>query len=110
MGRQSFTLYARVDTNSPDGVRRVLRDLIGVGAFEQGEKPGEFVVRRKVEGESAKDLNRELLSALRRVERKTILRAEWTARDGTVYSFFDYVLKKESKASSAGGPAGPTPE
>jgi hypothetical protein len=110
MGRQSFTLYARVDTDNPVDVRRALRDLVGDGAFQQGGKPGEFVVRRKMEGENAKDLNRELLSALRRVERKTRLRAEWTARDGTVYRFFDYVLKKESKASGMGGPAGSAPE
>jgi hypothetical protein len=50
-----------------------------------------------MEGESAKDLNRRLLSALRRAEKKTRLRAEWTAEDGTVYRFFDYVLKKEWK-------------
>jgi len=110
MGRQSFELYAKVDTDGPDAVRRALRDLLGDGAFEQGGKTGEFVVRRKMEGESAKDLNRHLLSALRRVEKKTRLRSEWTSRDGTVYRFFDYVLKKESKASSGGGPEGPTPE
>ena len=41
---------------------------------------------------SACDANRELLSELRRVERKTRLRAEWTA-GGSVERFFDYVPK-----------------
>ena len=78
-------------------MRRALRELLGEEAFEPGLKPGEIAVRWKLEGESAKELNRELLSALRRVEKKTRLRAEWTSEDGTVYRFFDYVLKKEWK-------------
>jgi hypothetical protein len=98
MAKQHFALDARVDTDSPEPVRRVLRELLGEGAFEPGGKSGEFIVRGKMEGSSAKDLNRNLLSALRRAERKTRLRAQWTARDGTVYKFFDYVLKKESRS------------
>jgi len=97
MAKRRFTLDARVDTDNPDQVRRALQDLVGDRAFEPGGKAGEFIVRRKMEGASVKDLNRELLSALRRVEKKTRLRAEWTAEDGTVYRFFDYVLKKEWK-------------
>jgi len=97
MAKRRFTLDARVDTDNPDQVRRALQDLVGDRAFEPEGKAGEFIVRRKMEGASVKDLNRELLSALRRVEKKTRLRAEWTAEDGTVYRFFDYVLKKEWK-------------
>jgi hypothetical protein len=37
-------------------------------------------------------VNRRLLSALRRVERRTRLRAEWTA-SGTTYRFFGHVPK-----------------
>ena len=37
-------------------------------------------------------MNRQLLSALRRVERRTRLRSEWTA-GGIDYWFFDYVPK-----------------
>ena len=55
------------------------------------------MVTKSMVGESAKDLNRQLLSALRRVEKKTRLRAEWKAKDGTVSRFFDYVLKEESR-------------
>lgn len=90
-------LTARVATDSPGPIRHALTELLGKEAIEPGEKPGEFVVVKAMEGESAKDLNRQLLSALRRVERKTRLRAEWKAQDGTVSGFFDYVLKKESR-------------
>jgi hypothetical protein len=50
-----------------------------------------------MEGTDARDVNRRLLSALRRVERRTRLRAEWTA-GGTTYRFFDYVPKAERPA------------
>ena len=55
---------------------------------------GELVVGADLAGASAKDLNRSLLSALRRAQKKTRLRAQWTARDGTIERYFDYVLKK----------------
>ena len=37
------------------------------------------------------------LPALRKVEKRTTLRAEWTSDDGTSESYFDYVLKKTTK-------------
>lgn len=74
-----------------------MKDLLGDAAVGPGASRGLFIVRRELEGKNAKDLNRSLLSSLRRVEKRTRLRAEWTARDGTVYRFFDYVLKKETK-------------
>jgi hypothetical protein len=49
-----------------------------------------------MEGENAKELNRSLLSELRRAERRTRLRAEWTCGE-TTERFFDYVLKKSTK-------------
>ena len=48
-------------------------------------------------GESAKELNRQLLSELRRAEKKTRLRAEWTSGSVTE-KFFDYVPKGTKKA------------
>jgi hypothetical protein len=50
-----------------------------------------------MEGDDARDVNRRLLSALRRAERRTRLRAEWTA-DGSTYRFFDYAFKSERPA------------
>jgi hypothetical protein len=45
-----------------------------------------------MDGDDARDVNRRLLSALRRAEKKTRLGAEWTA-DGYVHRSFDYVPK-----------------
>ena len=72
-----------------------------VGADAVTPVPGGFRVACTLDGPSAKDLNRDLLSALRRVVKKTRLRARWTA-DGTTERFFDYVPKAVSEA-----PAGP---
>jgi hypothetical protein len=47
-----------------------------------------------MEGASARDSNRRFLSALRKAEKRTTLRAEWSSDDGTRERFFDYVLKK----------------
>jgi hypothetical protein len=44
--------------------------------------------------ECARELNRAFLSALRKVVKRTTLRAEWTSGDNTTERFFDYVLKK----------------
>lgn len=46
-----------------------------------------------MQGVGAKELNRTLLSALRRVNKRTTLRAESTS-PRTTDRFFDYVLKK----------------
>ncbi len=56
----------------------------------------EFVVEAEMEGASAKELNRTLLSALRKAEKRTTLRAQWSSGDSTE-RFFDYVLKKTIK-------------
>ena len=56
----------------------------------------EFLVEAEMEGASARELNRTLLSALRKVEKRTTLRAEWTSGD-TTERYFDYVLKKTTK-------------
>jgi len=49
-----------------------------------------------LEGRSARDLNRAVLSELRRVEKRTRLRAEWTA-GGVTERYFDYVLKGQRR-------------
>ena len=90
-----FRLVARVSTSSPE----LIRPILG-GVFPRGrvrEQGNELVVEDTMEGSSAKDLNRAILSALRKVEKRTRLRSEWTAEDGTVFRFFDYVLKSTKK-------------
>lgn len=93
-----FKLVARVSSSSPANVRPALEKAVAKGSVK--EQNGEFLVEAEMEGASAKDLNRSLLSALRRVEKRTRLRAEWTSDDGTTERFFDYVLKKTTRAGS----------
>jgi len=97
MATQRFLLDAKVNTERPEPVRRALVEILGEAAVEPGGTPSEFIVRKETQGENAKALNRDLLSALRRVEKRTRLRSEWKAQDGTVYRFFDYVLKKTTE-------------
>src|SRR5487761_136293 len=103
-GTRRFSLVATVNTDNPEAVRPVLERLAGSDSIkkvgpddskqESGEMvKGEFRIEAEMDGESAKDLNRYLLSALRKTEKKTRLRAEWTSGN-TVERFFDYVLKK----------------
>jgi hypothetical protein len=90
MPQKKFTLVADITTTNQEAVEKVLLKLVGVNALMITE--GGFKVKTKMEGESARELNRSLLSALRRVEKQTTLRAEWTF-DGTTERFFDYVAK-----------------
>jgi len=97
MASEHFRLVARVSSSSPKAIKPALETAVVKGSVK--ETKGEFLVEAEMEGESPKELNRALLSALRRVEKKTRLRAEWTSDDGTTLRFFDYVLKKTTKAA-----------
>jgi len=92
MAKKRFTLTARVSSSNPQAIRPVLKKLVAEGAVKR--EGNEFIVDAEMEGTDAKELNRSLLSALRRVEKKTRLCAERTSGDGTTQRFFDYVLKK----------------
>lgn len=83
-----FQLDAEVHTVNPRDVLAALQSLHPDVKIEETETG--FKLAGRIEGESARDLNRSLLSALRRVARRTTLRAEWTS-DRTVERFFDYV-------------------
>jgi hypothetical protein len=99
MGSERFRVLARISSASPKAVRPVLEQAISAGSVREEE--GEFVVEAEMLGESARELNRSLLSALRRVEKKTRLRAEWTSDDGVTQRFFDYALKKTTTSTPA---------
>jgi hypothetical protein len=87
----NFKLKARVNRSDARTIRHALEQHSAKGSVtKEGD---EFIVEAKMEGASAKELNRSLLSALRKVEKRTTLRAEWTSSD-TTERFFDYVLKK----------------
>lgn len=90
-----YRLSARVSSDRPQAVKPVLEELFSAAAVAR--EGDEWVVRASVPGADPKDLNRRLLSRLRKIEKRTRLRAQWTAQDGTVYSFFDYVLKRTSR-------------
>ena len=90
-----FHLIAEVSSDSPSAVGPLLEQLVegSVTATLDG-----FHVDGWMRGADARDLNRSLLSALRRIERRTRLRAEWTA-NGETHRFFDYVTKGSRPAS-----------
>ncbi len=90
-----FHLIAEVSSESPGAIETLLEQLVDgtVTATQDG-----FHVDGWMRGPDARELNRFLLSALRRVERRTRLRAEWTA-SGETHRFFDYVPKGSRPAS-----------
>jgi hypothetical protein len=92
MADRSYRLAARISSDDPAAARAVVGELLPAASIT-GDR-GELVVEAELVGASAKELNRSLLSALRRAEKKTRLRAQWTAPDGGVERYFDYVLKK----------------
>jgi hypothetical protein len=75
MTKKVYELTANVSSENPQAIRHVLENLIEKGSVTPTDDG--FQVKAKMIGESARDLNRRLLSALRRVEKKTRLRAEW---------------------------------
>ena len=91
MAKKKFSLSANVSSDDPSAVKPILEKMLGDNGTIKKTDDG-FEVKAELEGESAKDLNRELLSELRRAVKKTRLRAEWTHGE-TVEKFFDYVLK-----------------
>jgi hypothetical protein len=92
-----FSLRASVSTDDPAAIRPVLLRLVTPGSVVSGTQKGELLVRAEMEGSSARALNRTLLSQLRRVEKRTRLRSEWTS-EGITERFFDYVPKGQRRA------------
>jgi hypothetical protein len=95
-----FTVRARVSTENPPAVKPVLRRLFPAGALTLTGDPKELVLAGEMDGSSAQDLNRALLTELRRAEKRTRLRAEWT-REGITEKFFDYVPKGKRGGADA---------
>jgi hypothetical protein len=95
---RTFSLRASVSSDSPSAILPVLREQLP-GARLSPTSDG-CAVEAEVKGENARELNRALLSALRRAEKRTRLRAEWTS-EGVTEKFFDYV-PKGTKPAEAG--------
>ena len=99
MVRKRFRLSARIDSDRPTVLAPVLKAWFGEGDSVRA-LPGGFEVTGEFEGEDARELNRRLLSELRRQERRTRLRAEWTSGEIS-QRFFDYVPKGTRAAARA---------
>ncbi|MCJ7639966.1 MAG: hypothetical protein MUO70_08880 [Euryarchaeota archaeon] len=96
MAQLKFRLSAHVSSDNPSAIKPVLEQIIAdKGTVRQTDQG--FEVEAALEGESARALNRMILSELRRAEKRTRIRAEWTSGN-TVEKFFDYVPKGIRKA------------
>ena len=86
---RQYTLVAEVSSADPAAIEPLLRTLVRGTVTRTVDG---FHVEAALSGSSARDLNRALLSALRRAERRTRLRSSWTAA-GLTERFFDYIPK-----------------
>lgn len=86
-----FKLSAKISSDQPAAIEAAVKAFVGDQGFIRTVDGG-FEVEAQLEGDSARELNRELLSSLRRCEKRTRLRAEWTSGDVSE-RFFDYVPK-----------------
>lgn len=73
----------------------IIKKFIGVKGVIKRVEDG-YEVRADLEGENPRDLNRMLLSELRKAQKRTRIRAEWTSGN-TIERFFDYVPKGTRK-------------
>jgi hypothetical protein len=92
----NFKLKARVNRSDARTIRHALGQLSAKGSVRRAGDA--FVVEAEMDGAGAKELNRTFLSALRKAEKRTTLRADWTSDDGATERYFDYVLKKTIKS------------
>jgi hypothetical protein len=90
-----FKLSARISSDNSSAIKPVLERIIGNKGSIKPTSEG-FEVNAELDGESARDLNRMLLSEMRKVEKMTRLRAEWI-QGNTIEKFFDYVPKGTRK-------------
>ena len=97
MAEKKFKLSARVSSAAPSAIKPVLERMMGNNGSIKPTADG-FEVDAEFKGERARDLNRMLLSELRKVEKKTRIRSEWTSED-TSEKFFDYSLRQTKKVN-----------
>lgn len=93
--RRKSSITASISSAAPRELRPVLERLI-TGTIKA--TPDGFQVEGTMEGSSARELNRSLLTELRRVERRTRLRSTWTYGEA-IERFFDYVPKRASRSA-----------
>ena len=91
MVQKTFKLSARISTENPSAIKPILERIIGSNGTIKSTQEG-FEVEADLKGERSRDLNRTLLSEMRRAERRTRIRAEWTSGN-VIEKYFDYVPK-----------------
>ena len=97
MVQRAFKVSVRVSSDNPSAVKAVIERIFRNKGAIRSTHEG-FEVEGNLEGESARDLNRMLLSELRKVEKRTRIRAEWMSGN-TIERFFDYVPKGTRKVN-----------
>jgi hypothetical protein len=91
----TFLLHARINRADAQTIRQALAELAARASITaEGD---EFTIDAEVDGPSAKELNRRLLSALRKAHKRATLRTQWISPANVTESYFDYVLKKTIK-------------
>ena len=97
MVQRTFKLSARISTENPSAIKPILERIIGSNGTIKPTQEG-YEVEADLKGERSRDLNRTLLSEMRRAERRTRIRAEWTSRN-IIEKYFDYVPKGTRKTN-----------
>ncbi len=97
MVEKRFKLSARISSDNSSAIKPVLERIIDNEGTIKPTGEG-FEVNAELNGESARDLNRMLLSEMRKAEKKTRIRAEWTSGN-TIERFFDYVPKASARCA-----------
>ena len=98
MAQRKFRLRANVSSDNLLAIKSTLERIIAdKGTIKQTDQG--FDVEAELEGESARALNRMILSELRRAEKRTRIRAEWKSGD-IIEKFFDYVPKGTRQGQS----------
>jgi hypothetical protein len=91
-------LSARISSDNPSVILPILGKLIGANGTIKRVEDG-YEVKAVLEGEDARALNRTLLSEMRKAEKRTRIRAEWTSGN-IIEKFFDYVPKGTRKLTA----------
>lgn len=92
---KNFILSAKISSDNVQAIKPVLAGLFQKTSIKMDGD--DFLIETTMQGETAKELNKNLLSALRKAEKKTRLRSEWKS-GGMIEKFFDYVPKGVKKA------------
>ena len=94
---EKFNVRALIRSRDRDKIRPVVERLFAGGRVSiSAERKDEIAAEAVLSGTSARDVNRSILSELRRFEKRTTMRSEWTYGSSTE-SYFDYVLKKKAR-------------